>query len=254
MPVIRESRLLDQRPLYPALDLALYERYGWPETGPPPDVAEEVLARAAEDPAFFIFGGFVRTTDNRDRKNPVKPFPDYPYLHEVLSHIHPFDIPDDECDVVAIPKSRQLTMTWIACAYAVWEARFHPHSLTMIQSKKAEDAWKLVYKGDWNMGRCGFIERAMPTFMRARGLVGTRGELTYPNGSQIWGIPQGAHMFRGYTSRLVVSDECCFQDKFEEAYTAALSMAGRIILITTANYGTFFGRLIEEEQDEEQVA
>lgn len=251
---VRESRLVDQRALYPEQDLAFYQRYGWGEEGPNDKQAAEFLGECAASPSFYIFSGAVRTIDGNDRKNPVKPFPDYPYLKEMLDHIHPFDIPDDDCDQCAIPKSRQLSMTWLACAYLTWEARFHEHSLNMVQSKKAEDAWMLVYKRDWNISRCGFIERAMPMFMRAKGLMGTRGELTYPNGSQIWGIPQGGHQIRGYMVRVLVSDETCFQDEFEDAHAAALSTVRRMILISTADYGTYFGKLIEQDDVEEEAA
>jgi len=213
--------------------------------------------RLAGDVELFIFGGFVRTFDELDAQNHVKPIPDKAYLRSALRHIH--ENYGESGDVCAISKSRQLMLTWLCCAYAVWEARFHPHSRVMIQSKKAEDAWALVYSQDWLSSRCGFIEWAMPPWLRPREasgeerveVLGTRGKLTYKNGSSIWGVPQGPHMFRSYTASLAICDECCFQEEFEEAYTAALPMARKIVLVTTAAAGTFYARLVEEEEEEE---
>jgi len=251
--VIRESRLWDQPSLHPELDQELYKRFGWGKDGPSDEEAEEVIAACKADPAVYVFN-FVRTFDAADRKNRVKPFPDYAYLQEMLAYIHAFDLPDDDCDVVAIAKSRQLTMTWLACAYATWEARFHEHSLVMVQSKKAEDAWPLVYNKDWLRGRSAFIERTLPPFLRARGLIGTRGELSYPNGSNIKAVAQGPAQFRSYTASLVICDECTYQDEFREGYQAGTHMARRMLLIATARYGHYFGELIEQNESQEEAA
>lgn len=241
---IRESILTTQPSLYPDLDAALWKRHGFKSKGPNEEEADELRLRCAQDPEFYIFGGFVRTFDERDRK--VKPFPDKAYLRAILADMHQGH--DRDGDVAAFSKSRQLLFTWTACAYSTWDARSNPFGRVMIQTKKAEDAWNLVYRGDWMASRCGFIERAMPVPLRAVGLAATRGLLSYPNGSTIWGIPQGAHQLRSYAASLVIMDECCFWEKFEEAYTAALAMAKRIVLITTAAHGAYYGDLVEENE------
>lgn len=249
---IREAVLTKQPPLFPALDAELFKKLGF-KGEPSSRQAKEIWDRCAQDPEFYIFGGFVRTSDEHDIKNPVKPFPDKEYLREILKFIRE----SASGDVCAISKSRQLLITWLLTAYATWEARFNSHRRVMIQSKKAEDAWKLTYRGSWFHSRCGFIERAMPHMLRSIGLKGTRGELAYPNGSEIWGIPQGAHMFRSYTASLVICDEACFQDAFEDAYTAALPMAkggGKIILCSTAAAGTYYAHVVEEEEMEGTAA
>lgn len=263
----QDAQLVDQEDLFPTLDKALYEKWGWGVKGPNKAEARYAWDMCAEDPAAFIFGGFVRTFDEHDRQHPVKPFPHKSYLLYVLRYIHNGGTQMDDSDVVAISKSRQLSMTWLACAYAVWDAHFHDHRKVMIQSKKAEDAWRLVYWKHWQAARCGFIIRAMPRFMRhivvgknsrgedkRLGAVGTKGEIIYPNGSTIMGVPEGGHQFRSHVASLVISDECCFQPEFEDAFTAALAMAkggGKIVLITTAAAGTYYSRLVEEETEEQ---
>ena len=217
---------------------------------------EKIWEQCREDPEFYIFSGIVRTFDERDRRNPRKPFMDKPYLRKTLQHLHD----KNAGDVCAVSKSRQLMLSWLICAYATWEARFHPQARVLVQSKKAEDSWSLVYRNNWLNARCAFIERAMPLFMRSKGLKPTRGELWYDNGSVIAGIPQGPDQFRSYTASLVVCDEAAFQDAFEDAYKAALSMAkgypddpdsgGRIVLITTAAAGSYYSKLVEENEEE----
>ena len=255
MPGVRESVLEDQPALLPDLDKSLAHQLNIGVHVQDPVKIKRIWNRCAQDPEFFIFGGFVRTFDEHDRVEPRKPFPRKKYLYEVLKHIHDTRIGD----VCAISKSRQMMATWLMCAYAVWEAQFHPHARVMIQSKKAEDAWNLVYRNSWYHARCGFILRAQPTWLRMRGTKGIRGELSFPNGSTIWGIPQGPDMFRSYTASLVICDECCFQPEFEAAYKAALPMAkggskagsgGRIVLVTTAAPNTYYGKLVEEDDQE----
>ena len=250
MPVaIRNSRLTDQEgPFHKELDAALWKRHGFSARGPNDTQAAKIREQIAADPEFYIFGGFVRTFDETaapaDR---VRPFPDKPYLRRALQFLHD-GYPDDS--VAAAVKSRQLTWSWLAGAYGSWECR-HPHSRVIFQSKKAEDAWKFVYDGDWTHARVGFIEYAQPLQVRMTGLIGKRGELLYPGGSEFWGVPQGPHMFRSYTATLVICDEAAFQPEFREAFKAALPMARRIVVISTAQGGSFFGDIVEQNEEEE---
>jgi len=230
--------------LLPDLDRALRRELGL-GANPSEDKIAKVLKRAADDPEYYVFGGFVRTIDEHDSSARRKPFPRKRYLFKALDFFHSLD----EGGIGYIIKSRQLMLTWLACAYATHQTRFSDNARTMIQTKKAEDAWNLVYKNSWYHARCAFIERAMPPFMRANGLKGLRGELIYPEGGTIWGIPQGPDMFRSYTATLVIGDECCFQPEFEASYMAALPMikgGGRGIFISSAAPDTYFGKLVEQ--------
>lgn len=253
----RNSRLTDQGTTDPwreHLDDALWKYHGIIGRRPNDTETAKIKERIATDPEFYLLGGFVRTFDETAKPHErVKPLfdpesPNDQYLKRIVREIH--ENYEDNA-VIAVCKSRQLRLTWTATGYVTWEAREHPHSRCMMQSKKAEDAWKLVYTDDWMHCRAGFIEYALPFELRATGLVGKRGELIYPNGSEIWGIPQGAHQFRSYTASLVVCDEAAFQPEFEEAFTAALPMARRIVVISTALGGSFFGKLIEQANDDE---
>jgi hypothetical protein len=252
----RESTISpEHEPLLPDLDRKLAKRLGISHTRPDSTKVAKLWERLADDPEFYIFGGFVRTFDEHDTLNPRKPFPTTPYLKLMLRFMHE----GEEGDVVAFVKSRQMKFTWLVAAYCSWTAKFHDQARVIWQSKKDQDACSVVYRNNWYHSRIGFIERAQPKWLWSMGLKGTKGDLWYPNGAVISAIPQGPDMLRSYSASLVVSDECAFQPEFEPAYAAALPMAkgnpavagsgGRIILLSTVRAGSFFVDLTELDKD-----
>lgn len=254
----RASMLADQPAMCPVLDQDLYRTLGWGRE-PTSRQAQEFIEHCALHPANFIFSGALRTFDEHaaEHESPHKIFPDKEYLRRTLSHMHDGDMAQN---VRAISKSRQLMVSWLACAYAIWTARFKPHRRVMMQSRKAEAAYALVYWKHWQSSRCSFMELALPPFMRImdgrRGALGTKGEINYPHGSVIMGIPEGGHQFRSYVASLVIMDEVCFMPEFRDSYKAALAMAkggGRIVVITTAQNGSYYAELVEEADDQDTV-
>lgn len=220
-------------------------------TGPVVYKLWDACRNGIEGLEFYAFN-MIRTKDESDDKHPVKVFPRKPHLQEVFRTLLLDEPPQ------FIPKSRQMMVTWAVCVYATWLARFHPHKLVFFQSKREEDAANLVFNKDMWVGRCGFIEAHMPSFMYlGRGrkvLEGRYGNLFYPNGSRIWGIAQGEHILRSYVARAVIMDEAAFWPAFRESYRAALAMSknhqSQIVAITTANPKTFFAEMIGEEESE----
>ncbi len=251
---LREAVLTEQPDLCPDLDRKLRRELGMNTRLSSTKVAK-VWERCRNDPEFYIFGGFVRTFDEKDRRNPRKEFPRKKYLYRMLDHIHS----TETGDVCAISKSRQLTMSWLLGGYASWEARFHDHARVMYQSKKAEDAGAFIYQDSFLHSRIGFIERALPIFMRSQNLKGKIGKLIYDNGSSITAMPQGADMARSYAASLYLFDEAAFQKDFADTYKAVLPMAkgdpsmaesgGRIIMLTSAKGGSDYATIVEETKD-----
>jgi hypothetical protein len=174
-------------------------------------------AEALAHPSQFI--QHVRTKDEHDEINPIKSFPDKPYIPYL------FDLFTKKIQsIFFIAKSRQIMLTWLCCVYALWLAKSIPHRLIFLQSKKEEDAANLVFSGgrtgkNWDTGRISFIEKHLP-----------------------WWLQEGADMIRSYTPSLVISDEAAFQPEFGSAYTAMLPIAkqgGMLIAISSANPGPF---------------
>ena len=195
---------------------------------------------ALSHPLRFI--AHVQTKDEHDEQSPIKLFPKKPYIPYL------FDIFTAKLQsIFFIAKSRQIMLTWLCCVYALWLAKAIPHRLIFLQSKKEEDAANLVFSGgrtgkNWDVARISFIEKHLPWWLQDEGIESAYGKLLFPNGSKIWGVPEGADMIRSYTPSLVISDEAAFQPEFGSAYTAMLPVTkqgGCLIAISSANPGPF---------------
>ncbi len=204
------------------------------------------LSLCADDPAYWLWNDqhYVWTRDEYDPVSPVKPFPDEPGLRDLLDEIH-----NGQQQVTCIGKSRQLTVTWLVVAYFVWWARFIANQLLFIQSKKEEDAANLVFNKEAGMGRASFIEENLPKWMK-QDVSPSYGILLYPNGSKLWGIPQGGDIIRSYTGSGLFSDEAAFQPFCREAYRAAKACCRKMVMVSSAEGGSFFGQLSGFEIDQ----
>ena len=199
-----------------------------------------LLTDWVKPPNNFIFSGYVKTKDEHDADNPIKAFPDKAYLREVINVVH-------TSDRLFIPKSRQIRMSWVMVLYALWVALFSPHQAIFIQSKKEEDAAALVFDKKMENSRMSFVYHHLPEWLKEMIPVDTSyAKMRFGNGSIVWGIPEGGHIIRSHTASLVISDECAFQPEFEDAYTAAVPMAKKIVGLSSANGGTFFGDVVTE--------
>lgn len=199
--------------------------------------------RCAADPCYFAFK-YVRSKDEHDKKNPVKQMPDEPATRYVLSRWHTGE------RVQFVAKSRQLKVSWLLCIYAVWTAKFAPHRLVLFQSKKAEDAYKMVAIKYPDQARCTFIEKHLPPWLRGCvGLEGewlpmkledcmTEGRVVYPNGSCIEAIPQGPAQIESRVPSLFCNDEASLQEEWRAGHAAAMPCVTGASEEETAHYIT----------------
>jgi len=251
----RETILTTQDDLCPDLDKELFRQLGI-NTRTSETKLLKLWEKCRDDPEFYIFGGFVRTIDEKVHVTPRKPFPPKSYAIAMLRHIHDAKMGQ----VVAITKSRQIMMTWLLAAYASWEAKFHDHARVMYQSIKEQKAETFIFKDSFLHSRIGFIERAVPRFLRSYNLKGRTGTLVYQNtGSIIEALPQGADQARSSSASLYLLDEAAFQTNFAATFKGILPMAkgnpanpnsgGRIVMVTTANGGSDYAKIVEEDQE-----
>ncbi len=191
------------------------------------------------------FAKWCSTKDENASEQPVKPFPvkEKPHLGILLNYMLVGDI-------LFIPKSRQVMMTWTVCIYVLWLSKRYDYRLSFVQSKKEEDAGVLVFSGgktqNWDTARISFLESHLPEWLRDDVQASSKpSRLVFPNGSIIEGIPEGGDMIRSKTPSLVFSDEAAFQPEFSDAYTAMLPLVkhgGQLIALSSANPG-FFGEV-----------
>ena len=221
--------------------------------------------RCRRDAQVFVFESGLRTKDEHDADTPLKPFPDVLYLRALLDTLLVSGrlISPDRATyalqaglsrdwlatlatsgVLMVEKSRQVMVTWLCCAYLLWRAKFHEHQLLLVQSKREDDAANLVFNKEPHVARISFLEYALPATLRSVSFpkAGAFGLLYFPNGSRIWGIPEGADIIRSNTPSAVFSDESAFQPQFGDSFTAALPCikgGGQYIAVSSANPGEF---------------
>lgn len=188
---------------------------------------EDELEQCAQDPCRWVFN-WVNTKDEHDSENPVKLFPDRQYLRWTLRQWHEGE------PIQFVAKSRQLALSWLMCAYAAWTAKFRPMSLILFQSKKFEDAAKMVFYKFPNTARCSFIENNLPAWQRVclddkkqwlsldLDKATAEGGITYPNGSRIEAIPEGPTQIESRVPTLFLNDEASLQDEWRAGHSASL--------------------------------
>lgn len=231
------------------------------------------LERYRRDAHAFIFEA-ERTKDEHNLENPVGRFPDELCLRAVLDDylvsghvIQPHEAqyslaagtPLEHLQhlgsrgIIFMEKSRHVMVTWLTCAYLHWRARRYPHQLIAVQSKREEDAAALVYDKEPDIARISFLEYTLPPELRLCEFPGCAKycHLYFPNGSHIWGIPEGGHIIRSHNPSIIFSDEAAFQPEFGAAYTAALpaiTHGGQLIVVSSAEPSTFM-KLVEYNEE-----
>lgn len=135
-----------------------------------------------------------------------------------------------------ILKARQLGLSWLAAAYALWVGLKRGAKVLLI-SKTEDDAFELLDKVD-------FIWEHLPEELKKRKEVDNEGELRFDEGGQIIALPSTTDAGRGFTATLVIADENAFHmwaQQNYKAYRPTVADKGQLLLISTGNgVGNFF--------------
>lgn len=190
--------------------------------------------------------------EDRDAEDIVQPFNLWPEQDEVLQTFQ-------EARKTIVLKARQLGLTWLALAYAIWCMIFKAgYSVVCISEKEDPNAKELIR-------RTAFILRYMPSWLIVEdknagpgynGLTWSSKTLsvtiTHPEGepSIMTAMSSSANAGRSFTANLVILDEWAFQQFAEEIWSAAYPTinrptGGKIIGISTAKRNTLFEALWE---------
>uniref|UniRef100_A0A6M3J728 Putative terminase n=1 Tax=viral metagenome TaxID=1070528 RepID=A0A6M3J728_9ZZZZ len=173
----------------------------------------------------------VWTQDEHDKITPFKRFPDKEHTRLIADLWY-------RTPLLLLPKSRQMLMTWLISACYLWDTQFHQGRLNFFQSKKEDDADRIVQ-------RAWFIYEHQPDWIKdIFPAEYTSCHLKFKQSkSEIWGVPQGGDQIRSHTASGILSDEMGFQPEAEDAYTGALPTikgGGRFTGVSSANPGFFF--------------
>jgi len=203
------------------------------------------------DSGLWEFLPYVRTFDEHDSVNPIKPLPTDPD-GKIKEYILQVCLAYLKNDRLLVSKSRQIMMSWIFCAIACWVARTGHKRKIVWQSFKEDEAANMVCLGkdDPQSARMSFIETNLtnpngtiaswlidPRIASGKGMSFNR--LLYQNNSVIEGIPQGGGQIRSKVPTVAFLDEGAFQPEFSQSIQAATFCCQKIVGLSSANPGGF---------------
>ena len=187
----------------------------------------------------YFLQNCVYTKDEHDKKNPVKKFPDFAYIEDVVN------VWETE-DRLLIKKSRQVLLTWIMVAIHTWLAWNRSNAVIIFQSDKEDKVKEIL------LDRSEFIIRHLSEevkFLMGEVFFGALMFKFLKNGSRIIGTPAGADVIRSFTATAILSDEMAFQEKQEETLAGSLQSVtdgGKFTGISTIYPESYFDKLCED--------
>lgn len=197
--------------------------------------------RYKRDPWVFLTE-CVHTLDQVDQDNPIKLFPDKQYLKYFTRMWQQYPL-------LAVPKSRRMTMSWTQISLIVWDTIFHKGRFWAMVSKKEDDANELVSRAKFiidNIDRNKIPEGMIPKYKHKFCC------LEFPQlHSKIQGFPQGADQLRQFTFSGIFGDESAFWEQAQEFYSASfptIDGGGRMNLVSSPAPG-FFKKLVFDALD-----
>mgnify|MGYP001468216594 FL=1 len=181
---------------------------------------KEIL-RCGKDPIYF-FNKYVKI------QHPTRgsiPFKTYPFQDDCVNDFqsHRFNI---------VLKSRQLGLSTITAAYAMWMVLFHKDKNVLVIATKLAVAQNFIRK-------CKFLLASCPKWLILPQIVKNNSQaLEFNNGSVIKAIPTSEDAGRSEALSLLIVDEAAFVRNFDTLWTGlypTLSTGGEAIILSTPN-------------------
>jgi len=198
------------------------------------------IVKCGKDPAYFI-NRYVMI------QHPLKgriPFHTFPFQDECLIAFneHRFNV---------VVKSRQLGLSTLTAAYAVWLAMFRKDKSILIIATKLAVAQNFIKKV--KIALTGIPKWMWITEITAKNTQA----IEFSNGSQIKAVPTSDDAGRSEALSLLIVDEAAFIRNFGDLWKGlypTLSTGGRAILVSTPNgtggqYYDIYHGAIEEDND-----
>jgi hypothetical protein len=195
------------------------------------------LAKCHADPAYFTHHfGLIDDAQGLGDGSGAMPFTLWPAQVQVLWTLLIQRL-------VLILKARQLGISWLCCAYALWLCLFQPGKVVLIFSKGQGEA-------DEMLQRVKRLYERLPEWMREASpalVTDNTTELEWANGSRVKSLPATKGAGRSFTASLVILDEAAFLLWATQLYTAlkpTIDGGGQLIVLSTANgIGNLFHQL-----------
>lgn len=208
------------------------------------------IHKLRSDPWEFLKA--VRTLDQVDRANPIKPFPTHRDYLKLFTRVWL------KRRLILVPKSRRMSMSWTCIAMIVWECTFHMGRSWAMVSKKEDDSNELIKRAE-------FILDNLDPEIVPREII-PRYDVTYCNikfpeiNSHIMGFASGADQLRQFTFSGIFGDEMAFWDNAEEMYSASFptiegkneNEGGKFVGVSSPAPG-FFEKMVFDRLEETDV-
>lgn len=197
-----------------------------------------MLAPYRGDVAQFVDGHIVIDAAQDDGELGLMPFALWPAQRDLLGAIHAERL-------LLILKARQLGISWLCCAYALWLCVFRANRVVLIFSKSQDEANELTRRVSVMYHRLGAeLRSALPPLVKDN----TEG-IEWANGSRIMAMPATKSSGRTFTASLIIADEFAYMLWAADLYTSikpTIDGGGKMLILSTAN-GT--GNLFHELWD-----
>ena len=199
-------------------------------------IAQEYI-KCAKDPAYFMKKYCHIQHPTRGRIL----FALYPFQEKVL---HLFR----DNDYIITLKSRQLGISTLASAYALWLMIFHKDKNVLALATTQATARNLVSKTI-------FMYDQLPKWLRLPSVEKNKLSLRLKNGSKIQAKSSNADAARSEAVSLLLIDEAAFIDNIDETFAAAqqtLATGGQCMALSTPNgIGNWFHQTWEKAEASE---
>lgn len=194
----------------------------------------EEIVKCGKEPSYFM-KKYVRI------QHPVKgiiPFTTYKFQDDCVSSFK-----DHRLNIVL--KARQLGLSTVAAAYAVWYAVFYRDKNILVIATKLSTAINFIKK-------VRIMIDNLPKWLLLPGIEPSKQSIRFTNGSSITAIPTSDDAGRSEALSLLIIDEAAFIKNFEDIWTGlypTISTGGRAIILSTPNGvgGTYYRLWTEAE-------
>jgi hypothetical protein len=135
--------------------------------------------------------------------------------------------------VIAL-KARQLGLTWLALAYAIWQMLFRPIATVMVFSRRDDESMYLL-----SDERARGMYRRLPEWMQLDTLTASAHQWKLSNGSVAYAFPTTAG--DSYTSTLVIMDEADLipnLNRLMRSVKPTIDAGGKMFMISRADKST----------------